>query len=694
MNLLRLLALITTLLLSACSESPPSADGLDVFQASPSPEPTPIILKGDLPEIRELNYLRIVAPRFDGADALPRQGLSVRAYQALAEEFAASLHLDVRWVYVDGFDELIPSVNQGLADLIVTNMSVTDARSQRISFSRPITKVSEVVVALTSEKLTSLDDLEKVQLVIPSGTAYEETVYEKKLNDRTHFVGSDQSDIDVLGLISTGQYQATIMDSDVAKALLSEFPKLEIKFKIRKKRPIAWAVRHTSPELLRALNEFLVSHHVIEAAKKFEERTWEQIKTSGRLRMLTLNNPASYFMWRGELMGFDYELMKVFTEKHNLHLSVIIKNNIPELIEALKNGEGDVIASSLTKSRSRENLGIRFSRPYLKVKEQVVGKSDGVRISELSELNGKSIGLNPNTVFYNGIVDRLPEGHNVKIVALENTNTESLIEKMMAGEFEFTVADSHLVALEQAYHQQIDVNFDLDEDSQIAWATRKHASALTEHLNTFIKREYRGLHYNILFNKYFKNARKIKRYQDGRVDTNGALSPYDNLVKELADKHQMDWRLVISQMYQESKFDPNAKSFAGAMGLMQVLPRTAKELGYSDLYEPRIGISAGVDYMKWLEDRFPGDLAFQEKIFFTLAAYNAGVGHVRDARRLVQKMGFDHTKWFDNVENAMLLLSKPEYYKKSRFGYVRGKEPVEYVRKIHDRYLGYLQSTH
>ena len=183
----------------------------------------------------------------------------------------------------------------------------------------------------------------------------------------------------------------------------------------------------------------------------------------------------------------------------------------------------------------------------------------------------------------------------------------------------------------------------------------------------------------------------MKENQIHRVTDQKQLSPYDDLVKPLAKQYGMDWRLITAQMYQESKFNPKAKSFAGALGLMQVMPRTARELGYDKLQTPRNGIEAGVAYMQWLEARFPGELDFQERVYFTLAAYNAGAGHVRDARRLARQQGLDPNRWFDHVEKAMLLLSKPEHYKKARFGYVRGREPVQYVKSIRDRYLGYLQ---
>jgi membrane-bound lytic murein transglycosylase F len=146
-------------------------------------------------------------------------------------------------------------------------------------------------------------------------------------------------------------------------------------------------------------------------------------------------------------------------------------------------------------------------------------------------------------------------------------------------------------------------------------------------------------------------------------------------------------------MYQESRFDPLAHNLTGAKGLMQMLPRTAEELGVTNLTEPEQAISSGIRYLNWTRDRFSKDLPVQEQIFFSLASYNAGFGHVKDAQRLARQLGLRDDKWFNHVEKAMLLLQQKEYYKKARFGYVRGTEPVNYVRDIHQRYLSYIRIT-
>ena len=764
--LLACLLCVQWLWLSGCSD-PDSTTSEATSEETPAPAPVvPDIQTLDLAGMKESGYIRFLVPRFDGLDALPRDGLPVLDYQSVATRFAESLNLKTHWVFVDEFAEMIPALNEGRGDIIVTNMTATRSRAEQVAFSRQIAQVSEMLIARKDNPLTSLDELAEGSITLVKGTAYAETLEQQEFAGQIDWY-EGANPIDVLGEVVNGKREATVLDSDVARVILPLYPELAAKFPISRHRPIAWALRKDNPDLLLKLNEFLVAHHVQAAANQPEQRDWKDIKASGRLRMLTLNNPASYFMWRGELMGFDYELMEAFAKENNLHLAVVLKHSIPELFEALKNGEGDLIASSMTATPEREAMGIRFSRPYLYVSEQVVGREDGPELSGLGDLVQHRVVVNPNTVFY-GRLEKLfsappeapadadasqevaeevetpiePPAAQVsdattelpiaapsaelpaaelpaadlpsdelasndvspvadseeisapkvgELLAVEAT-TETLVSDVLAGKYDFTVADSHLAAVESSYHPGLITPLTLTDEAPIAWGVRPDQPQLTEQLNAFIKREYRGLFYNVTFNKYFKNKRSIRRYQSGRIQKGGELSPYDALVQAQAERYGMDWRMLVSQMYQESKFNPKAVSFAGAEGLMQVMPRTAREMGYKDLFSPENGIAAGAAYMDWLEDRFPGELDVQERLYFTLAAYNAGTGHVRDARKLAARLGYDHMRWFGNVEKAMLKLSQPKYYKNARFGYVRGSEPVAYVREIRDRYLGYLAS--
>jgi membrane-bound lytic murein transglycosylase F len=144
-------------------------------------------------------------------------------------------------------------------------------------------------------------------------------------------------------------------------------------------------------------------------------------------------------------------------------------------------------------------------------------------------------------------------------------------------------------------------------------------------------------------------------------------------------------------MYQESRFNPKAKSHMGAKGLMQLMPRTAKAMGVENTADPDSNILGGVKYLDWLRDRFDSELPISDRLWFTLASYNAGHGHVYDARRLAQQLGHDPDRWFGHTEKAMLLLSQKKYAKNARFGFVNGTEPVNYVRDIRQRFEAYIE---
>lgn len=673
----------------------------DVAVISPSAtEAAEYIAVDDLPGLLKRGVVRLLAPTFDRDPALVRDGMPVLAYQQLAEKFLASLSLRAQWVYVDEFDQLLPSLNEGKGDLIVTNMSITKQRQTLASFSVPLTEIDELLVTTTQHRVTSIEQIGSLSVAVPEGTAYVETLNALKEDYpelEIQIVPSHNSDIDMLEGVTAGKFQATVLDSNIAKQLLRTSDNIHADVVLKQHRKISWALRSNNPLLRQKLDEFFFAEHIRESRKDIAFRDWTEIKKTKSLRLLTLNNPASYFMWRGELLGFDYDLIKRFANENDLRLVVIVKDDIESLFAALQAGEGDIIAASITTTEERKAQGLSFSKRYLSVTEQLVGKMTGSEqshseLASVDQLEGKTIVVNPQTTFYARLKAIEESGIKINIKQQAGATTEELIASVIAGEYDYTLADSHLVAIEKTYREDLWVAMEFGDKRDIAFVLRPNQSELMDTINHYVTNNYRGLFFNVTYNKYFKNKRKMSQYRKSRVIAGSDLSPYDSLVKRESISHKVDWRLITAQMYQESKFDPDAHSFAGAQGLMQVLPRTAKEFGYNNLYQPENSIGAGVAYIYWLRDRFPGELSLDQRTYFTLAAYNAGTGHVRDARRLAKQMGMDPTQWFGNVENAMLLLAKPEYAKKARFGYVRGSEPVSYVRSIRDRYLGYLET--
>ncbi len=213
-----------------------------------------------------------------------------------------------------------------------------------------------------------------------------------------------------------------------------------------------------------------------------------------------------------------------------------------------------------------------------------------------------------------------------------------------------------------------------------SWAVRTDQPELLEEVNAFFDREVDQLTYAVLVRKYFRPDTRRAAQPD--LPEDGRISPWDDIVRAEARAAGLDWRLLTAQMFTESRFDPEAQSPVGARGLMQMMPATARQMGVSDISDPHEQIRAGVAYLRWLFDRLSPDLELTDRMAFALASYNAGFGHLRDARRVAESRGLDPDRWFDHVEEGMLALADPDVYGTARYGYVRGREPVLYVRRI------------
>jgi membrane-bound lytic murein transglycosylase F len=201
--------------------------------------------------------------------------------------------------------------------------------------------------------------------------------------------------------------------------------------------------------------------------------------------------------------------------------------------------------------------------------------------------------------------------------------------------------------------------------------------------------------YYVIYNKYFKNERSFRKRiaSDFYSETSNRLSAYDSIIKFHANRIGWDWRLISSLIYQESRFRPEEQSWAGAQGLMQLMPSTARELGVTDISDPDQNVRAGTAYLHQLWNRWESIPDSTQRLKFTLASYNCGYSHVVDARRLTRKYGGQPQVWDDNVEKYLLNLMYPEFYNDEvvRYGFVMGEEPVSYVEQILQRYEHYAR---
>lgn len=432
----------------------------------------------------------------------------------------------------------------------------------------------------------------------------------------------------------------------------------------------------------------------------------DQIKARGQLTAILNNSSTGYFIYRGQPMGYEYELLTRLAEALDVHLDIEVTNSIDEAFRMLNRGEGDLIAFNMAVTASHRKH-VAFTEHHHEARQVLVQRQPdqwrGIKRHRLEELlirnpldlEGKTVYVPQNSAYADRLANLAEEiGGPIEVIE-ENLDTEALIKLVAEGEIDYTVANENIARVNATYYPVVDVRTPVSFPQKVAWATRKNAPALRLAVNDWIKQVKRETDYHVIYNKYFRSPKTTLRRV--RSDYYGLaterISPYDDLFRQYAASLGWDWRLLAAQAYQESKFDATAKSWAGAEGLMQLLPSTGEMYGVTNMLDPDQSLRAGAEYLAWLDDiwaKYVPDA--EERRKFVLASYNAGQGHVLDARRLARKYGKNPERWED-VAEFLLLKSEPAYYSdpEVKSGYCRGTEPVNYVHEILQRYDRYQQ---
>ncbi|MDY6800232.1 MAG: transporter substrate-binding domain-containing protein [Bacteroidota bacterium] len=432
----------------------------------------------------------------------------------------------------------------------------------------------------------------------------------------------------------------------------------------------------------------------------------ERIQKRGKIIAVTDFNSTNYFIYRGEPMGYQYELLKLLAEHLNVDLEVVVENDVNRNFEMLLEKECDIIAINLTKTKDRSKI-IDFTTPHSQTKQVLVQRKpdnwrgltkdeiDSKLIRNQLDLANKVVYVQKGTSYAERIKNLSDEiGDHIIIIEKADLEVEQLIELVASGEIDYTVADENIAMVNQTYYPILDIETAISFPQSLAWGVRKEDDSLKMAINKWLKDFKKTLDYALIYNKYFKSPRSAKIIESEYYTiTSGKVSAYDDYIKEYSKIINWDWRLIASLIYQESRFKSNVKSWAGAYGLMQLMPTTARRFGVNKNSPPEKNIKAGIQFIKWLDKRFEnrGITDKEEKIKFILASYNVGLGHILDARRLAEKYGKDPNVWENNVDEFILKKSDPEYYHDPvvKYGYCRGSETYQYVYQILDRYEHY-----
>ena len=468
------------------------------------------------------------------------------------------------------------------------------------------------------------------------------------------------------------------------------------------------------------------------------DRDLDQIVERDTIVALASYNSTSYFLYRGQALGYEYELLEDFAEEADVELvmQVVPRDSI---LYYLNTGRGDIAAARLEPvaedtARFAFSEGLYTTRAVLVQQEEPLNEDteapqlealpEGIaeelrrdsvelaqRESELTPLQIRArrvqtpADLAGRRVFLpedDSYVDRLLEVEDqitgdIRVVEVD-TSSATLIRQVAVGNIELTAAQENVAELEEGYYGNLTLTPRIGEEHEVAWGVRKNAPALRQALDRWILENRDSGRWATLYRKYYVDRRGYRERVESEYLTGetGRISDYDDLLKRNAPAIGWDWRLLAAQTYQESRFEPNARSWAGAQGLLQLMPATAREVNVANPYDPEENVAGAVRYLEWLTDTYWEEKIAEpkERLKFILASYNAGSGHVMDAQRLTEKYGGDPTVWAD-VAYWLLQKSNAKYYNDPvvKYGYARGLEPVEYVSRILSRYEHYAQFT-
>lgn len=412
----------------------------------------------------------------------------------------------------------------------------------------------------------------------------------------------------------------------------------------------------------------------------------ELSQTGGELVVATLNGPTSYYMSGGEPTGYEYELVQQFARDHDLEVRFEVVDNLEDLFEAVNNREVHIGAAGLTVTPARQER-IQFGPAYKNVVQQLVCHDDLEAPGEYNALTDYRITVLAGSSYAETMAEITAEHPEIGYTQREAGSAMPLLTAVNRKNIDCTVADSNLVAFARRRYPELEIAMPLTEDQPLAWAVAPDTDGLSESLDAWFTQSHENDFLQALDERWYGHLQEFDYVEVvsflERLDER--LPRFRRYFEMAAEEAPFDWTLLAAQAYQESQWDPDAESPTGVEGLMMLTNITAEEVGIEDRTDPRQSVVGGAAYLTDLYERIPEDVTGPDRLWFALGAYNVGMGHIYDARRLAEQRGLDKSSW-DDLAEVLPLLSEPEVYRNLRHGYARGHEPVQYVRNIREYY--------
>ena len=411
-------------------------------------------------------------------------------------------------------------------------------------------------------------------------------------------------------------------------------------------------------------------------------KDWAQIKASGKLTVLTENTTLSFFEFKGKRMGFEYEILDTFCKANDLKLEVKVVSKIRDFVRLLRKGEGDVVAANLPIALRQEKY-YQYSLPYYQTYQVLVQRKSDSIISEPAYLAGQMVYIRQNSSYEKRLLALQEEiGAAIDIRYQKNLPlAEDLIEEVVNGRISYTLAHENQARVAKDMHPNLDIATRMSFEQRIAFALRPKSKVLKQKLDAFLQVYLASEAFTLLKKRYFDYITSTPT--EFFLTPKGAISPYDAYFKKAAQKYNWDWKVLAAIAYKESRFNPNARGFGGAYGMMQFMPNTGPQFGVLPDSSPETQINGGMRYLNAVFKRWSGIADEQIRLQFTLASYNAGMCHIEDAQRLAKAAGLNPNVWDGNVALMVKKLDDPTFYRSElvRCGAYRGAA-TSYVAKV------------
>ena len=412
----------------------------------------------------------------------------------------------------------------------------------------------------------------------------------------------------------------------------------------------------------------------------------EQVRTADELVVITVNSPTTYYEGSDQYVGFEYDMAKAFADYLGVKLKVVVVKRFAEVLPALQDGRGDLAAAGITVTDERQK-GFRFSLPYQYIYQQLVYRFPGHKPRDYSDLQGRDIAVVAGSSYAARLEELKKQYPRLEWHETRDQDVGELLESVWDGLLEYTIADSQIVKLQQQHFPELRVAFNMQRKESLAWAFRRDEDESLYHAaNLFMKKIRRNGKLKILLERYYgaisSNPVNMSIYQ---LMVRNRLPKYQLWFEQSGKKHDIDWRLLAAIGYQESYWNPKEISPTGVRGIMMLTEVTANHVGIKNRLDPAQSIEGGARYLREMYERMPEAVQPPDRLWMALAAYNIGIHHLMDARKITRMQHADPNQWLE-VEKRLPLLAQSRWYQDLKYGYARGWEPVRYVNRIRSYY--------